>query len=141
MTETLKKPWYQQPLVWMLIGIPLSAVVMGIATIYLAIVSNDGLVVDDYYQKGKEINLDLARDTAASQYQLNGILDIDSQNQTLRFSLNKGNLPSLPTELRAGLYHATRQGFDKNLVLSLTPEGSYYTALPDMPPGRWHVEI
>ena len=48
-----------------LIGIPLSAVIMGIVMLTLAIQSWSGLVVDDYYRKGKQINRVLARDKLA----------------------------------------------------------------------------
>ena len=58
-THKLKKPWYREPWVWLMIALPASAVVGGIITIYLAVSTSDGLVVDDYYKRGKAINLDL----------------------------------------------------------------------------------
>ena len=57
--------WKQEPLVWLLIGIPLSAVIMGMILLTLAIQSYSGLVVDDYYKKGKQINRVIARDKFA----------------------------------------------------------------------------
>ena len=50
------KPWYKEPWPWVLIAIPFSAVIMGVVLITLALESEDGLVVDDYYWKGKQIN-------------------------------------------------------------------------------------
>ena len=55
------RAWYREPLVWLLISFPLTAVIAGFFTLYLAIISSDGLVVDDYYHRGKEINKSLAR--------------------------------------------------------------------------------
>ncbi len=77
------RPWYRQPLVWMIIAIPLSAVIAGIYTFRLAVISDDGLVVDDYYRKGKEINLDLSRDKAALAHGLNADIRIDYQQGTI----------------------------------------------------------
>ena len=57
--------WKREPLVWMLIAIPLAAVIMGVVMLTLAIQSYSGLVVDDYYKKGKQINRVLARDRFA----------------------------------------------------------------------------
>jgi hypothetical protein len=58
------KPWHRQPWVWLLIALPMSAVIGGMVTLYIAVTTSDGLVVDDYYRRGKAINLDLARDRA-----------------------------------------------------------------------------
>ncbi len=48
--------WYREPYVWLLIAIPACAVVAGFVTLALAIATDDGLVVDDYYWQGKQIN-------------------------------------------------------------------------------------
>ena len=52
----MTEPWYKVPFVWLVVGIPLSAVIMGGVILYFSIVSFDGLVVDDYYTEGKKIN-------------------------------------------------------------------------------------
>ena len=41
------KPWYRQPWVWFLIALPMTAVVGGLVTMYIAATTSDGLVVDD----------------------------------------------------------------------------------------------
>jgi hypothetical protein len=141
MNMTDSKPWYQQPLVWMLIGIPFSAVVMGLLTAYLAVESSTGLVVDDYYEKGKAINLDLARDTAAKNYQLSCELDINFSKRVLQARLHTGNLPARPETLKLGLYHATRKGFDEVLTLTPTADGTYQASIPPLVPGHWYLEL
>ena len=59
--------WYNFPLVWMMISIPFSAVIMGVVMIWLAVDTNDGLVVDDYYKQGLEINGLISRDKKAAE--------------------------------------------------------------------------
>ena len=68
--------WYREPWVWLLIFFPLAAVVGGMVTLYLAVTTSDGLVVDDYYKRGKAINRDLARDTVAAQHRLVASLEL-----------------------------------------------------------------
>ena len=51
------KRWYAEPWVWLLIALPMTAVIGGMITIYLAVTTSDGLVVDDYYKRGKAINI------------------------------------------------------------------------------------
>jgi len=55
-TNSPIRNWKREPLVWMLIAIPLSAVIMGVVMITLAIQSFSGLVVDDYYKKNWPTN-------------------------------------------------------------------------------------
>lgn len=45
---------------WLLAIPPAAAVIGGIAVLYLAITTNDGLVADDYYRRGVTINQSLA---------------------------------------------------------------------------------
>ena len=97
--------------------------------------------MDDYYEKGKAINLDLARDIAAKNYQIRCELDINVDNHTLLAKFHTGNLPARPDTLKLALYHATRKGFDKVLRLTQTPDGSYQTMLPMLAPGRWYIEV
>ena len=63
-------PWYKESYVWLLIFFPLLAVIGGIVTTILAVQSDDGLVVDDYYKQGLEINRTLERDQVAVDYNL-----------------------------------------------------------------------
>ena len=60
--------WYREPLVWMVIAIPASSVVFGIFMLVVSIQSYDGLLVDDYYKRGMEINRVLDRDRAAARH-------------------------------------------------------------------------
>ncbi len=138
---TTIRAWYREPLVWLIITFPLSAVIAGFFTLYLAIISKDGLVVDDYYQKGKEINLSLARDRAAAQHGLRAgvTLDAAKQNVVIRLSATQGHL--LPDRLDLRWLHATRAGFDRTQMLIRSPDGLYRSVIPDLAPGHWHVQI
>ena len=66
MQDVQSTNWKQEPWVWVMISIPLAAVIMGVVAAWLAISTWSGLVVDDYYQQGKHINRVLARDNNTS---------------------------------------------------------------------------
>ena len=89
-------PWHREPLVWLVIAFPLAAVIGGFATLYLAIRSWDGLVVDDYYKKGLEINKVLARDELAQQSGYTASVAVDDATVTVRLGSAQGKpLPSV----------------------------------------------
>jgi uncharacterized protein len=50
------KRWYREPWPWILMAGPAIVVVAGIYTAFLAVTTNDGLVAEDYYRRGVEIN-------------------------------------------------------------------------------------
>jgi len=132
--------WYRQPLVWMLIFIPLSAVLGGIAMIYLAITTDDGLVNDDYYRLGKEINLVIERDIAAKQLGLEAEFNITSENNSVQVELTGASF-SLPKSVNLSLLHATRANHDQHISLTLTPSNSYHGLVEKLVPGKWYIQL
>lgn len=133
--------WYREPLVWMLILIPLTAVIGGIATLILAVQSDDGLVADDYYWRGKQINRVLSRDQAAATKAINADLSFDFGRGVVRAELRARDGVNLPNTVHFALLHATRAGLDRVLELNRTPQGSYHGLLPVLASGRWYVQI
>jgi hypothetical protein len=136
---TDKRPFYREPMVWMLIGIPLASVLMGIVMITLAVNTNDGLVVDDYYKKGLQINRTLARDARAGELDLRARIRFSAGDN--RVSVRLTGRPSFeaPGEIRLGFYHATRQGEDQVLSLRIDAEGVYSAPMPELTAGRWYI--
>ena len=141
MTDTT--PWYRQPLVLMLIFLPASVVVASFITLYLAIRSNDGLVDDDYYQHGLEINRVLDRDHAALRYGLHAKvnLDLHGGQVTVQLAATNSATAATPKRLELKLLYATRAGLDQDLKLVRTPAGHYQGVLPALAPGHWYVQI
>lgn len=134
-------PWYREPFVWLLVLIPGSAVIMGIFAISLSVLSYDGLVVDDYYKRGLEINRELARDRAATAYALAATLDLDSRAgiAAARLSWNEGFRP--PETLQFNLYHATRSGLDAQVSLQRLTFNKYRGKFPTLSPGDYHLQL
>ncbi len=134
-----KKPWYREPFVWLVILFPASAVIGGMITISLAINSDDGLVVDDYYKQGLEINLVLKRDKAAIKHGLQANLNFE--NNFIQVRLNKNVDYDLPKQIDLRFSHHTRPGFDKELILDKVADNIYQSKAPELILGKWSIQI
>ena len=134
------KRWYAEPWVWLLIALPMSAVIGGIITIYLAVTTSDGLVVDDYYKRGKAINMDLARDVAAANHGLRARLDLDFSSRRILLTLESGD-NQRPAQVQFSLLHPTRPGNDQIVLLQPVAGGRYAGTLQDMQDGNWYVQL
>jgi len=124
--------------VWMLIAIPLSAVIMGVVMITLAIQSYSGLVVDDYYKKGKQINRVLARDQLAYELGLTAGFSLETEGKVeIRFDPRVQFIPGDTIELK--LIHATVPGLDQQLDLRKTDTHLLRGQLKLPGEGRWNL--
>jgi len=138
MAET--KRWYAEPWVWLLIALPMSAVIGGMITLYLAVTTSDGLVVDDYYKRGKAINMDLARDVAAASHELRARLDLDLAGRRILVSLESHDNQH-PAQVRFSLLHPTLPGHDQVIVLQPAAGGGYAGTLQEVHDGNWYVQL
>lgn len=139
--DTEPVPWYRVSIVWLLIAVPLTSVVMGGVLLFLAIYTYDGLVVDDYYRRGKEINRVLERDRYAEQLGLSADLVFDAPARLLRIKLHGTDGFEPPAGFKVSFMHPTRAGEDQ-VTQALRQGGPRYDAvLPGLSPGRWIVQI
>ncbi|MES0326992.1 MAG: FixH family protein [Gammaproteobacteria bacterium] len=144
MISTDALPWYRYPMVWMIIGIPFSAVVMGVIMIWLAITTDDGLVADDYYKQGMAINRDLHRDTQALEKNISAALEMNESEGVIRvnLALKKGGLESYPDTLQLKLQYATHDHNDVRLQLN-HGQADQYIGIINQPliQGKWYLEL
>jgi hypothetical protein len=135
-----QKPWYVQPWVWLLIAVPATAVIVGMVLLYFSITTNDGLVVDDYYTRGKAINLDLARDRAAQTHRLEARFDIDmTRNRVTLVLKSRDYVP--PPEMKLSILHPTRPHHDQQVMLEQVGEGQYAAAIGELARGKWYLQL
>ncbi len=134
-------PWYKEYYVWMIIFFPLLAVIGGIVTTILAVQSDDGLVVDDYYKQGLEINRTLERDKVALDYNLDADIKLDQEREEVSITLTSASGFVYPTNLPVTFLHATRSGLDKEVNMLLTQENIYRGNLSVLTAGKWYVHI
>jgi len=113
-------PWFREPWPWLLMVMPATAVVAGFATLWLAIHSNNALVVDDYYREGRAINVQLGRDRKAAELGLSATLEASAVDG-VRVRLHSLGAAPLPAALTLKLVHATEAELDVNVVLPALP--------------------
>lgn len=60
-TETVRKaqgrPWWREPMMWLVIGAPATVVMASLVTVYIAVSAPDPVIDRDYYQRGLERSL------------------------------------------------------------------------------------
>jgi len=139
-THKPKRPWYREPWVWLMISLPMTAVIASMFTIYKAVSTADGLVVDDYYKRGKAINMDLARDAAAVRYQLKASIDIDLRDNRVQLLLESAAMES-PAKLTFTLLHPTQAGYDQVIILQHGGDGMYAGAIDELTRGNWYLQL
>lgn len=133
--------WKTQPYVWMLILIPFSAVVMGVIMMNLAIQSDTGLVVDDYYKKGKQINQVIARDQAAAALALSAEIRFDPNSGEVIVNLSARSELDDTETITLGFYHSTKPGMDQSRVLKHMGDKRYLAQFNPLDLGRWKVQL
>ena len=133
------RPWYKERWPWILMAGPAAVIVAGIVTVWLAVVSNDGLVTDDYYKQGLAVNQRLQRDHAAASLGLRADLMLAELN--IRLLVTSDAPVALPEAMTVRLTHPTRSGFDQSVQVRSEGQGFYGGKLAAEIEGRWLVAI
>ena len=125
---------------WLVVGIPAVAVVVGAIVLTLSIISYDGLVVDDYYKRGMGINQSIERTARARELEVEAVIEF-SDNALIEIQLSSNPEYTPPDSLAVSFRHATRSGFDQAVSANRHENTMYHMHLPPLLPGKWHVEI
>ncbi|WP_291986533.1 FixH family protein [Candidatus Accumulibacter sp. ACC007] len=133
-------PWYREPWPWLIMLGPAVVIVAGVATAYLAVISNDGLVADDYYKQGLAINQRGERDQRAAELGLQAELILGGNGDRLRVLLRANDGTPLPATLALRITHPTRPGFDQSVSLRSEGGGVYGAELAPIH-GRWRLVL
>lgn len=135
------QPWYRYRWPWLLMLGPFVVIVAGAITTYLAVVSSDGLVDDDYYKQGLAVNQVTARDQKAVMLGLQAELMQSPDGPKVRIFLRGKQDFLLPDVIKLRITHPTRPGGDQNLLLRTDGTGSYTGKLSALLTGRWHIAL
>ena len=132
------KPWYKQFWPWFLIILPLTVVVWTIVTVVVFANNSVSLVAEDYYKKGKGINIDISKMNVARDLGLNAT--VSSDGNTVVITFNKGELPHFPA-LTVTVTHRTLSDHDFTKLLTADAKGNYRLTPEDSIKGPWFVEL
>jgi hypothetical protein len=131
--------WSSVPLMWFVVGLPLTVVVAAFATLAIAVKSSDVVVRDDFRKDGLAIYTDPGRDAAAAAIGAEATLAVDAVSGSVRvqLSLARGEPPD---GLVLVLSHATRAELDRMITLRRV-DAAFVGSTEPLPPGHWYVEI
>ncbi len=133
------RPWYKEPWVLGLIAGPAVVVVAGFITFYLAASTFDGMVSDDYYKQGKEINMQLVRDEHAAQMGLTAQVLVSPDMKTV--SVTASSKAPLEGPLLLRLMHPASESFDQTIELRAQGAGRYVGTLKPHNANHWYLRL
>ena len=139
--QQAEKSWYREPWPWYLMAGPAIVVVAGIYTAVLAVKTDDGLVVDDYYKQGLAINKTIHRGEAARASNISASLAAIRGRNSVSFSMRLTGSRQFPDVVIMSLVHPTRAGFDQQVILRKSPEGVYIGEAVGLDDIQWNVAL
>ena len=117
MTQPIhSRPWYREPMAWLVIGLPTIVVGAAIATLVIAIRADGTDAYPAQVKRTAQVQVeDLAADRAAIAMNIAGALAIDANTGAVRVTLD--NVPASTTQIRLDLIHPARAEGDVQLML------------------------
>ncbi|ANU36439.1 FixH family protein [Vibrio scophthalmi] len=132
------KPWYKQFWPWFLILLPLTVIIWSVIRIVILSNHSVSLVTEDYYKKGKGINIDLSKIKVAKKLAINA--SALSDGNAIVLTLDKGTLEHFPA-IHATFAHRTLPDRDFNQMLTANASGEYHILLEEPLQGPWFIEL
>ncbi|AZL84822.1 MULTISPECIES: FixH family protein [Aliivibrio] len=135
---TQPQPWYKQFWPWFLIILPGTVVVACITTFVLFVHNDVDLVAEDYYKKGKAINVDLSKIKVAQNLSI--FAKVRDLGDTIEIQLDKGKLEHNPA-IKAIFTHRTLPDRDFSKILTSDAKSIYRIQLDEPLTGPWFIEL
>lgn len=135
---TTPSPWYKQFWPWFMIGLLFSAIAVSTSFAVLSVRSFDGLVQEDYYEHGRAINMELAKQQRAHELGLAADLRIDPLTSDIVVQLDGEDRPE---RLYLKMIFPTENDRDQELTLEHVRDGLYLGQAPDNLRYRWYLQL
>lgn len=117
---------------------PLVVIIASLASAWLAVKSDDGVVAQDYYKRGLLINQRLERIAPDPGRLLGATIRVAADGEV---RVRMEGLAEAPRNLRLKLAHPATATREARVILELAPDGDYVGALREQRPGRWIVTL
>lgn len=134
--ESPERPWYLEPWVWLVIGLPLASVVGGITTLFIAISEPPDLVPGHWKKDGKAIVQLFEAEQASIDMKLNATTKFLGNNVVITL-----NQPVEDTALQVHFIHPTRGENDQVTTLHKIGVNEYSGILPPLVDGNYRVVL
>lgn len=145
-----QRPWFREPMLWLVLALPFSVVVAGFVTLGLATRSGSFDAVPDPVQRvGKAQTVDLGPDRMAAGLGLAGELRLAADTEAIE--LVAPDLPAADARLRLVLSHPSEAREDLSIDLLALGHGRFAARLAvprdhpwnlhlSPPDGRWRLQ-
>lgn len=138
MNAITAKPWHREPMMWLVVGIPLASVIAGIAMITIASRASVDNVAEPFRRIGKAQTVEISRDQRAMQLGTAAMLSVGASGRDLVVTLERAEAAVL--ELK--LVHPIEQRQDVDLRLVAVAPGRFVGTLDQpLPAARWDLEL
>lgn len=133
-----KTRWHGEPMVWLLIALPLTAVIASGVTIWLAAKNADSLVNETYVKEGLAVRQVVDLDRKAAELGAGAHLRAEPGLLSVRL---EGQFATLPKALLLTLVHPAEPGQDQVLLLTASGDHEYSTRYAAIPAGKRRLEL
>lgn len=135
------------PVLVLVIGLPLVAVVASVATAIVTIAHPDGELPEQYHWEGFQLDRDFSRSHHATELAIRATLRNLGHAGTCEVELEMAG--AAPEQLALTIAHATRPALDRRLQFQRMSTRSdagetratYAAPCVDMPQGHWRLEL
>jgi hypothetical protein len=130
--------WYREPWPWLLTAGPFIVVIASLASAWMAVKSDDGLVAQDYYKQGLLVNERLKHAAPDPERRLGAVITVAAGGEV---RVNMEGLADAPQSLRLLLAHPAMASHPEAVTLKRGSDGVYVGAFAAQTPGRWIVTL
>ncbi len=131
-------PWYKQFWLWFILTPLFIVFAVGFSMLYLAIVTDDGVVVDNFYKDGKGIIVRHEEDQFARDHKLQATINWEANTLSLNLI---GQLTPLPETLELLIVYPTAKAYDVTVILAHRGLGEYQGALTEPVEGLRELQL
>jgi hypothetical protein len=124
------------PVLWLVIALPLLAVVGSLTSLALAVTRGDPELPKDYHWEGAALDRDQQRLATAAQQGIGATISYQAKTQRCMVTLHG----AAPSQLRLDLVHPTDPRADRRLTLAQTG-ASYEADCTGLPVAHWWLEV
>lgn len=111
-----KRPWYREPMVWLMIALPAAAVVAGLSTVAIAVRASGDDAVPESVRRTAQIQVaDLAADQQAARRKLRAQLQVTRSTGAVQVAMHGNAVSDAYLDLR--FVHATDGARDARVRL------------------------
>lgn len=133
-----KTAWHSEPIVWMLIALPLIAVIASITTYFIASKNADIIVSEEHVKDGFAVRQVLDRDVKAAELGVSATLKAYPGRLTIHLD---GRFPAPPKNLLLTLEHPSSAEHDIVLVFEPMGNQDYTASYAAIPAGKRNLEL